>query len=68
MVRSPSSRNRAPFRWLRRFGASIRGATAIEYGLILALVALSIMASLIEVANTTTGMWNKINTEVTKAR
>lgn len=41
-----------------------RGATAVEYGLILALIVLAIMAALSEVATKTVGMWNNVATEV----
>ena len=53
---------------LRRLLGERRAATAVEYGLILALIVLTMMASLVEVANTTTGMWNNINNRVTNAR
>lgn len=41
-----------------------RGATAIEYGFILSLVVLAIIAALSNFANKTTGMWNSVATEV----
>ena len=41
-----------------------RGATAVEYGLILALVVLAMIAALSEVANKTIGKWNHVATEV----
>jgi pilus assembly protein Flp/PilA len=37
-----------------------RGATAIEYGLILSLVVIAIIGSLSAFADETTGMWNDI--------
>jgi pilus assembly protein Flp/PilA len=36
------------------------GATAIEYGLILALIAIAIIASIQNVAGTTVAMWNMV--------
>jgi len=36
------------------------GATAIEYGLILALIAIAIIASVQNVADTTIAMWNMV--------
>lgn len=42
-----------------------RGATAIEYGLILALVFLAMVGALSTVAGTTINMWNYVATEVT---
>jgi len=41
-----------------------RGATAVEYGLILALIFLAMVMSLRNVATATTGMWNNVSTEV----
>jgi pilus assembly protein Flp/PilA len=41
-----------------------RGATAVEYGLILALIVLAIMGAVSNVANKTIGMWNNVATEV----
>ena len=41
-----------------------RGATAVEYGLILALVVLAIMGAVSTVANKTINMWNNVATEV----
>ncbi|MES2173187.1 MAG: Flp family type IVb pilin [Pseudomonadota bacterium] len=43
-----------------------RGATAVEYGLIIAMIVLAMIAALNNVANKTTGMWNNVATEVTK--
>ena len=45
---------------LRAFVRDNTGATAVEYGLILALIVIAMMASLTNVANTTSGMWNNI--------
>ena len=44
-----------------------RGATAVEYGFILALIVLAMLGALSEVGNVTTSMWNNINTKVTNA-
>lgn len=41
-----------------------RGATAVEYGLILALICLAIISAMSNVANKTIGMWNNVATEV----
>ncbi|HAF42402.1 MAG TPA: Flp family type IVb pilin [Sphingobium sp.] len=43
-----------------------RGATAVEYALILAMVVLAMITALTSVANKTIGMWNNVATEVTK--
>lgn len=42
-----------------------RGATAVEYGLIIALIVLAMITALTNVANKTTNMWNNVSTEVT---
>jgi pilus assembly protein Flp/PilA len=42
-----------------------QGATAVEYGLILALIFLAMVGALTTVASTTTNMWNHVATEVT---
>jgi pilus assembly protein Flp/PilA len=44
-----------------------RGATAVEYGLILAMVFLAMVGALSLVAGTTTEMWNDVSTKVTSA-
>ena len=45
-----------------------KGGTAIEYGLIIALIVIAMIASLKEVANTTTSMWGNVQTKVESAR
>ena len=52
---------------LRQLGRDRRGATAIEYGLIVSLIVIAMIASLKGVANQTSGMWNHVNTSVTEA-
>ncbi|WP_319951569.1 Flp family type IVb pilin [Sphingomonas caeni] len=44
-----------------------KAATAVEYGLILALVVLAIMTAIIQLGTTTTGMWNNVSTKVQQA-
>lgn len=44
-----------------------RAATAIEYGLIVALIALGMMVGLQALAGGTSGMWSYISDEVTEA-
>jgi pilus assembly protein Flp/PilA len=44
-----------------------RGATAIEYGLILTLVVIALMAGLVMLANATVGTWSNVSAEVIKA-
>ena len=42
-----------------------RGATLIEYGLIIALICLAMMVGLQSFAGTTIEMWNRVSEEVT---
>lgn len=44
-----------------------KGATAVEYGLIVGLVFLGIVSGVALLAGTTTGMWNNVSSEVTTA-
>ncbi len=48
-------------RRLMRFLEDERGVSAVEYGLIIALVVLAMIAGLSQVATTTTGMWNNVS-------
>lgn len=43
-----------------------RGATAVEYGLILALIFLTMVMAVRGVASETIQMWNNVSNEVTK--
>jgi len=52
---------------LRQLARSRRGATAVEYGLILSLVVLTMLAALQGLASTTTGMWNDVSGKVQNA-
>lgn len=54
------------FNKLKALMRSQSGATAVEYGLIVALIVLAIIASLANVADKTTGMWGKVSNEVSK--
>lgn len=53
---------------VRRLLRDRKAATAVEYGLILALIVLTMLGSLAGVADATIGMWNNISTKVTNAR
>lgn len=52
---------------IRRIMADRKGGTAIEYGLIAALVVIAMIASLGSLANTTVTMWGNVNNKVTAA-
>ena len=45
-----------------------RGATAIEYGLILALVFLVIIVGVGQTADSTIGIWNRVSSRIVNAR
>ena len=44
-----------------------RGATAVEYGLIVSLIVIAMIASFQGLANVTINMWNMVSTKVTNA-
>ena len=44
-----------------------RAATAVEYGLIVALIFLAILVGVYALANTTITMWNNVQSEVKNA-
>lgn len=54
-------------RAVARFALDRKAATAVEYGLILALIVLAIMAALIALGSQTTTMWNNVSDKVSKA-
>jgi pilus assembly protein Flp/PilA len=49
---------------LRRLSRDNRGATAIEYGLIVALIGVAIMGALSNLGGGVGGMWGKLNNTV----
>ena len=49
---------------LRKLCADRRGATAIEYGLIIALIALGMMAGLSKLGGGSNGMWGNLQSDV----
>ena len=52
---------------LLRMARDTKAATAVEYGLIVALIFLAILVGVVALANTTIGMWNNVNAEVRDA-
>jgi pilus assembly protein Flp/PilA len=54
-------------RWIRLFFADARGGTAIEYGLITALIVIAMIASLQNVAGVTINMWGNVSNKVVAA-
>ena len=49
---------------LRKLCADRRGATAIEYGLIVALIALAMMSGLSKLGGGANGMWGNLQSDV----
>lgn len=52
-------------KFLRKLGRDTRGATAVEYGLILALVFLSMVGAVQTFGTEVIAMWGKVETAVT---
>ena len=52
---------------LRRLAADCRGATAIEYGLIAALIALAMTGGLATLGGGTGGLWTQVDQAVGNA-
>ena len=55
---------------IRRFGKLLRdcrGATAVEYGLIISLVVIGCLGALTAVASATTDIWTDVSTKVDEA-
>ena len=46
----------------------LRGATAVEYGFVIALIVLAMIGALGGVGNATSSMWNNVNDKVTNPR
>ncbi len=54
-------------KFLKHIGSDNEGATAVEYGLIASLIVIAMVGALQSVANTTTEMWNDVETDVVEA-
>ena len=55
------------FRWIGRLTGDQRGATAVEYGLILALIFLAIVGAVKAVAGSTIDVWNNVTNKVSNS-
>ena len=55
-------------KFIRRLAKNRRGGTAIEYGLIAALVVITMIAAFMQVADSTIGLWQNTNTKMETAR
>ncbi|MEZ5689394.1 MAG: Flp family type IVb pilin [Caenibius sp.] len=49
---------------MTRFLADVRGGTAIEYGLIAALIVIAIVGAMDTFASASSGMWEHVRSEV----
>lgn len=54
--------------FLRRLLRDRKAATAVEYGMILAVIVLAMLGALTGVADATQGLWNNVSTKVINAR
>ena len=54
-------------RRVHEIGKDERGATAVEYGLILALIFLAMVVGVVSVGTTTRGMWTNVSSSVKNA-
>ena len=54
-------------RTMRRLRSDKRGATAIEYGLIAALIAVAIISSLQTLGGGSNGMWGKLDSKLSNS-
>jgi pilus assembly protein Flp/PilA len=52
--------------YIKRLLRDDRGATAVEYGLIVTLIVVAMMAALQNVANETNGLWATVSNEVSE--
>ena len=59
---------RAAARLFAKLIVDRRAATAVEYGLIVSLIVLALIAGINSLASTTTNMWNNVSTKVQNAR
>jgi pilus assembly protein Flp/PilA len=55
-------------KFFKRLGGDRSGATAIEYGLIAAFIALALTASLPSIRKNLTGVFSSVDTELGQAR
>jgi pilus assembly protein Flp/PilA len=54
------------FKSIRKLAGDRKGATAIEYGLIAAFIALAMVVALPKISTSLSGKFNTINTELEK--
>lgn len=55
------------FKMLKRLGRDVSGATAVEYGLILALIFLAMLGAVQTFGQEAIKMWTRVSSEVSNA-
>ena len=55
------------FRFLARLGRDANGATAVEYGLILALVFLAMLGGITSFGQSAIGVWSRVSNTVSNS-
>jgi pilus assembly protein Flp/PilA len=55
------------FQLLQRMAKDTRGATAVEYGFILAMIVLAMMTALRGVASETSALWEEVSSKTAEA-
>lgn len=53
-------------KFLKKLYHSDKGATAVEYGLIVSLVVIACIAAFTQLSDTTINMWNRVADQVTE--
>ncbi|MDJ0977374.1 MAG: Flp family type IVb pilin [Erythrobacter sp.] len=53
-------------KFLTRIGSDSRGATAVEYGLIISLIVIAMVGGLQAVANANSEQWNRVEAKTTE--
>lgn len=53
---------------IKAIASDTSGATAVEYGLILSLIFLAMLAAVQNFGNVTITMWNKVSNDMAEAR
>lgn len=56
------------FRFLANLGRDVKGATAVEYGLILALVFLAMLGGITAFGTNAIAMWGRVSNSVTSSQ
>ena len=53
--------------FFQRLARNKRGATAVEYGLIVSLVVIACVTAMTQMGSSITSMWNNVSTAVTRS-